>query len=401
MKAFRQHIGGGRAFLVGLALSIGVIGFVDSYYSLWLLGIWFAVFLAAATGKGPSWRRAIWFNMAVVIAVIGGGVFFFAQGTDIHTELTNPEYRSELDDLLGYRLTPGKKTLERKYTEDEVLYEATYTLEENGNRLAPPYVESEGKPCVLFFGGSHSFGAAVNDDETFPYLFGVKTGGHYEIHNFSLGGFGTHQMLAALEGGRVESVIDCDPRHVIYHGGYFHIPRSAGLSSWDQNGPHYELVDTDRVEYRGSFAESQDRDDLITRLIDLSGLDTLISGLHRPPDGHDYDRFLGILENSRRYVQENYPNAEFHVFLFDDKRRGPIPFYLFAWSRPPLSESLAERGFNVLHKSDAIPGLRESPELYKIHPLDGHPNALAHSLMASYLASKFSEDSTLSGEQSQ
>lgn len=387
--------------MVGLALSVMVIGFAARHSSLWLLGIWFAVFLVAAMGDGPSWRRALWFNLAVVIAVMGGGIFFFADRSSVHMEFTNPEYHTELDELLGYRPVPGKKTLERKYTEDEVVYEVTYTLEENGTRLTPPHVESEGKPCVLFFGGSHAFGAAVNDEEAFPYLFGVKTGGRYDVHNFAYGGYGTHQMLAALEGGVVDSAIDCNPRHVIYHGGYFHIPRAAGLSKWDQNGPHYELVDMDRVEYRGSFAESQERDDLLTRLIDLSGLDTLISGLHRPPDGRDYDRFLGILENTRRYVEKNYPNAEFHVFLFDDKRRGPIPFYLFGWSRPPLSESLAERGFNVLHKADAIPGLHESPELYKIHPLDGHPNALAHSLMASYLAAELSKDSTLPGEQAQ
>jgi len=384
-----------------MVLSVGVIGFSDRHSSLWLLGIWFFVLLVAAMGKGPSWRRALWFNLAVVVAVMGGGVFFFADRSGVHMEFTNPEFRIEKHEVLGYRPVPGKNTLERKYTEDEVVYEVTYTLEDNGTRLAPPHIETEGKPCVLFFGGSHTFGAAVNDEEAFPYLFGVETGGRYEVHNFAWGGYGTHQMLAVLEEGLVDSAIDCNPRHVIYHGGYFHIPRAAGLSKWDQNGPHYELVDMDRVEYRGSFAESQERDDLVTRLIDLSGLDALISGLHRPPDGPDYDRFLGILENARRYVEENYPEAEFHVFLVDDKRRGPIPFYLFGWSRPPLPESLAERGFNVLHKADAIPDLYESPERYEVHALDKHPNALAHSLMATYLADELSQDSTHSGERSE
>ncbi|MEE3329136.1 MAG: hypothetical protein VX252_17510 [Myxococcota bacterium] len=388
----RARNGEGKILLLGIVLSLLALWLL-SEPALWLLGIWFGAGVVGALGGGSSSKRALWFNLAVLLAVVGGGALFFSDREgEIQVEGDNPEYRTVKHEALGYRPNPGQKAQLRKFTDDEVIYDIAYTIQENGLRLSPPHIESEGKPCVLFFGGSHMFGEGVNDEEALPYRFGIETGGRYEVHNFGFSGYGTHQMLAALESGFVESAIDCNPRHVIYQGGYFHVPRAAGLSSWDKEGPYFESVSSDAVEFRGGFDEQEEPDDIFSNLIGLTGLDSVISGLHRPPDGRDYDRVVGILENSRRYVEENYPEAEFHVFFMDDKRRGPIPFYSFAWSRPPLPETLKERGFHVLHRRDALPDLEERPDLYRIHPQEGHPNAMAQALMAEYLAGELSPE---------
>ncbi len=387
----RARIGDGRTLLLGIVLSFLALWLL-SEPALWLLGIWFGAALVGAIGGGPSSRRALWFNLAVLLAVVGGGALFFSDREDVHVEGDNPEYRTVKHEALGYHPNPGQKVQLRKFTDDEVIYDISYTIQENGLRLSPPHLEQAGSPCVLFFGGSHVFGEGVNDEETLPYRFGIETGGQYEVHNFGFSGYGTHQMLAALESGLVDSTIDCDPKLVIYQGGYFHIPRAAGLSSWDKEGPYYEPVAVDAVEHRGSFDEQDEPDDVFSKLIGLTGLASVIPGLHRPSDGRDYDRVLGILENSRRYVEETYPDAEFHVLFMDDKRQGPIPFYLFAWSRPPLPESLEERGFHVLRLRDAFPDFEANPEQYRIHPQEEHPNAMAQALIARYLADELSQD---------
>lgn len=375
----------GRILLAGILLSVLVLWQLPES-GPWLLGIWFGAGVLGVVGGGSSSRRALWFNLAVLLAVIGGGALFFTDGEGVQKRSTNAEYQTLPDDFMGYRPRPGQKTQMKKFTGDDVIYDISYTIQENGLRLAPPHRPQEGRPCVVFFGGSHVFGEGVNDEEALPYRFGIDTDGQYQVHNFGYSGYGAHQMLAALEEGLVDAATDCEPKHVIYQGGYFHVPRAAGLSSWDKEGPYYETVGVDEVEHRGAFNEQEEPDDFFSNLIGLTGLDAVISGLHRPPDGRDYDRFVGILENSRRYVEQNYPEAEFHVLFMDDKRRGPIPFYLFAWSRPPLPETLEERGFHVLHIRDALPGFEADPDQYKIHPRDGHPSAGAQALIARYLA---------------
>lgn len=383
----RAWLTDGRILTVGVLLSVAAIAWL-SQPAFWLLVIWFVSGILGALGGGASARRALWFNLAVLLAVLGGGALFFSEDQEIQVEGTNSEYRVIKHDALGYRPNPAQKTRMKKFTDEEVIYDIAYTVQENGLRLSPPHLESEGSPCVLFFGGSHTFGEGVSDEEALPYRFGIETGGQYEVHNFGFSGYGTHQMLAALETGLVDSIIDCNPKHVVYQGGYFHVPRAAGLSSWDKEGPYFEVVSADSVEYRGGFDEQEEPDDVFSVLIDWTGLDSLISGLHRPPDGRDYDRVVGILENSRRYVEENYPDAEFHVLFMDDKRRGPIPFYAFAWSRPSLPETLGERGFHVLHLNEALPDFEERPEQYRIHAEEGHPNAMAQALIARYLAAE-------------
>ena len=228
---------------------------------LWLLGIWFSAGVLGAFRGGSSSKRALWFNLAVLLAVIGGGALFFSAEEGVREERSNAEYQTVPDEIMGYRPRVAQSTQVKRSVGDEVIYDVTYTIQEDGLRMGPPYRESEERPCVVFFGGSHVFGEGVNDDEALPYRFGIETGGQFQVHNFGYSGYGTHQMLAALEEGLVESTIDCTPRHFIYEGAYFHIPRAAGLSSWDKEGPYFEPLGPDAVERRGAFKDQDEPDD--------------------------------------------------------------------------------------------------------------------------------------------
>lgn len=380
---------------VAIVLSLVAVSLVDSS-AHWILAIWFGVALWVTVRGSASAHRALWFNGAVFIAILGVGTLTFLRSDEIQHDAT-PRTISEPHPDLGYRPSPGQTQRMRKYTDTETLYDVVYTVGENGLRMPPPHIEDPEKPCVLFFGGSHVYGEGVMDDEALPYRFGLETGGRFQVHNFGFSGYGAHQMLAAMERGLVESAIDCNPHHVVYQGAYFHIPRAGGLSSWDQEGPWYEPVGPDTVEYLGQLKEFEGSVSSDSGLIQTLGIDELISGLHRPANGHDYDRYIGILENARRHVEEKYPDAEFHVLLMDDKRNGPLPFYVFAWNRPPLPDDLQQRGFHVLRRSDALPDLLNSPELYEI-PMDRHPNAKAQAMIARYLARELTGSSALQAD---
>ena len=66
--------------------------------------------------------------------------------------------------------------------------------------------------------------------ETMPYQVGLRTDGQYATYNFAVHGYGTHQMLAAIENGMVASRVKEDVRYVIYQAIYpEHLYRLAGL----------------------------------------------------------------------------------------------------------------------------------------------------------------------------
>lgn len=375
-------------FLLGLALSIAA-GALSQDPVFWLLGIWLCVSVLRTLGLGDPKRRALWFNLAVAIVTLGGGLVYLSDRPGTREEQSNPDYKNISRDFLGYAPTANQQTRLKRYRDDDLIYTVTYSINENGLRIGPPYLESEENECILFFGGSFTFGEGVEDNETLPYRTGIETGGRYRIHNFGYHGYGPHQMLAALELGLVNRVVDCEPRYVIYQGAPFHVHRVAGLSSWDRHGPYFELQDGPLVAYRGPFDEVPRSEGWFTRLVSASGLQKRISGLHRAPDGRDYDLFMGILETARLNVETAYPEAEFHIIFWDGPRKGVFPLRLFDWSRPPLLSGLQQRGFRVHRITQILPDSVNNARKYQIR--DGHPNARAHAKIARYLARELGE----------
>ena len=72
--------------------------------------------------------------------------------------------------------------------------------------------------------------------------------------NFAVGGYGAHHTLRQLEINLPRMIEPHDPLAIVFTV----IPsvqpfRVAGRAEWDQNGPHYELVDG-TLKYLGSFA---------------------------------------------------------------------------------------------------------------------------------------------------
>ena len=84
------------------------------------------------------------------------------------------------DDILGYR--PIKNTVKlsaRRYYRDELLYDVRYTIGPDGLRQSMPFGDVNSPAgCVVFFGGSFTYGEGVNDHETMPFQVGQLTSFH-------------------------------------------------------------------------------------------------------------------------------------------------------------------------------------------------------------------------------
>ena len=133
------------------------------------------------------------------------------------------------DDLLGYAPKKNSQVRARNFRGDVLVYDAVYTIGENGLRITPPHQQGDLAGCIVFFGDSFTFGDGVNDEETYPYQVGRRLGVGYATYNFAVTAYGPHQMLAALQAGRVDTVADCRPTHFIYLFIPAHVARVAGI----------------------------------------------------------------------------------------------------------------------------------------------------------------------------
>ena len=174
-------------------------------------------------------------NLAAASLALAGmeahfaGMFSADGGGEIASpvEYDVPYFRSH--DVLGYGPRPGVTVRARKAGAAQVSFEATYSIDSLGLRISPPDLPPDA-PCVLFFGGSFTFGDGVENHETMPWIVGILSG--YRPYNFGFHGYGPHQMIAALEAGLVtERVGDCRVEAVVYQAMGGHPSRAAGTAS--------------------------------------------------------------------------------------------------------------------------------------------------------------------------
>jgi len=150
------------------------------------------------------------------------------------------------DPDLGYSPVPGARVRAVRRAGDRTIYDVLYTIDADGHRLT--HGDPAG-PDVLFFGCSFTFGEGLVDADALPEQLSAALGRRAHVVNLGFHGYGPHQMLRALEIGRVRVPAGA---HVIYQGLSDHVRRAAGKAPWDTYGPLYE-VDGDGIRYAGRF----------------------------------------------------------------------------------------------------------------------------------------------------
>jgi len=339
-----------------------------------------------------STYRAIWFNIAFVFVLFGFiECFSWVSSKKVEDLRFEGDYKKgyhSTDEILGYAPIKTKTVSSIKYKGDELLYQVRYTIGNNGLRISPPSESVNSDQCILFFGDSFTFGEGVEDYEAMPYLVGKLS--KVKTHNFGFHGYGPHQMLSALEHGVVDRIVDCKPTVAIYQALVEHIARSAGLSTWDKHGPKYSLSNG-TLKYDGHFDDhsSMDRGDIISRVrvraqaqIDKSFFyRKYFTNSRYSIHDRDVELFIEIINASRNKFMNSYPGSAFHVILWDASSDSPNHRY-----SKMVQEGLQKKGISLHIISNILPNLSERRSAYQISPYDQHPNALAHTYIAQYVA---------------
>jgi len=350
--------------------------------------IWFVITLFLSLTSNRRFTKALWLHLAaIVIALTLFEAYLWLKTGEFYiTDRVSVDYRSTPNDFLGYAPGKGIKISTSKYYRDELIYDVTYTIDENGLRISPPYNKSNIAGCVLFFGDSFTFGVGLNDKETLPYQVGIKSGGRYRVYNFALGGYGPHQMLSALEHKLVENVVNCDgPKFAIYQTIPDHINRSAGLSSWDYHGPKYILGKNGEVMFAGNFDDGKIIPQKIIKYLNESLIYRDIIGNRRFINrDKDIDLFVGIVYASKRRFEKLYPGGKFYVIFWDNRfSKDEKPEKVSEWLR--ALKDLKDSGVAVYLTSEILPDYQNNRSKYDISPYDTHPNALTNQIIAEYV----------------
>jgi hypothetical protein len=333
-------------------------------------------------------RRRTWTLLCVNLAAVVGALTLFefylerqqAQGDGTRMEGSIVNGFTHRDEVLGYAPDANASVTARKLYGTEPIYDVVYTTSAQGLRVTTQAAASA-KECVVFFGDSITFGEGVGDRQNFPFLVSQAMADRYATYNFGFSGYGAHQMLAALQSGRVGETVRCAPKYFVYLGIPDHAARAAGLDRWDMHGPRFRLQPDGSVVQQGHF---DDPDPAAGSWMPawmgnaLAGSVVWQKFFGRPYriDGEDIALLDGIIRQSARVAHERFPGSVFDMILWDGGNDG---------AARQIEEGLAGSGVRLSRMTDAVPDFYSSDKyILSIH--DRHPNALWHRRMADYIS---------------
>lgn len=327
-----------KIIVVFIALAISVIGFkyIDTPF-IWIPFSWFiaAIFLVSLSTKISA--KKIWLIVSAIALTFGilEGYFvvFGSEFNRINIKGDNSAEYSMPDDLLGSVPIKNISKSVSRYYKDDLLYSVKYTIDDKGMRISTPSneVNFKDQKCVIFFGGSFTFGHGVNDDQSLPYLISKLSDGKFETFNLAFNGYGPHQMLAILENSLEKEAIDCVPQYAIYTGIINHVRRTGG-EGVDKHGPRYVFNSDGQIVRDGNFdsdgmkTDKSFKDGYINIPLKILSKSTMVTGLANEYIIAQYissymNLYMSVVEKSMRIFKNRYPDSDF-VFIFWDRHKG-------------------------------------------------------------------------------
>jgi len=366
-----------------LLFSFAALKFFIAPY-LWIFLSWSLVCIYVVRYAGSTPVKIIAVNLGTVffILVSTEGFLYARSGQPYRDEIRNQDgkiiNRNIEHQILGWAPVKSQALFWKRYFGDTLLFDITHTIDNHGLRISPGKSGTHAPACILFFGGSFTFGAGVNDDETMPYLVGSRYPETYRVYNFGYSGYGAHQMLAALQHQIVDSAIDCQPKYAIYLAISDHVGRSANKALWISSGPKYVLGEDDKANYSGQF-ETGSRS--FTARMKEQLFRSLIVRLlleHYYVTSDDIKLLVAIVDASRRLVEQRYAGSEFHVLIWDDE----------SWVSSEMAARLNEKEIRTHSVSDILPDFLNQKQNYVLSKEDEHPNQRAHKALAEFVSEK-------------
>jgi hypothetical protein len=283
-------------------------------------------------------------------------------------------------DDLGFILKPNTFAIDK-------IRKVSFSTNSHGFRRTP---EIDSKKATLFFGCSFMFGEGLNDDETIPWIFSKLT--DQRAYNFSAPGYAPNHMLAMLENDYFDSTLnrEYDNANIVIMLINEHLYRATG--AWDPilsdriGSPRY-IIESNTLKRDGNFYDNLGHsiESFLTRNV-LIYQKIKWSYLSRRFYSKEYDLFNKILlKLIKRFNKKKYSNIKIIYYGDKDDR-------LFNSLDSHLRDLNDKGNVSLVGVQDIIPEISTDLLKYQISHNDSHPNQLAASLIANYIAGRLNSE---------
>jgi len=350
---------------------------------LWIFTI---LFISLNSRRNSIKLIGIYLSTTILALTIFEGYLWFKSGSFYIDNKTSPDYYYIYDKILGYAPMKGEKIIGTEFYKNKLIFNVTYTIDQNGFRITPSHNNSDVQGCVLFFGCSFTYGLGVNDSETVPYQVSIKSKGRYCIYNLGFIGYGPHQMLSELEHNRIRNKIENKGKiYAVYQAIPDHINRVAGLRHWDYLGPRYVLDRNGEVRLTGNFSNNNLFPKIIVKYLNKSLFyRDYIGGKRFTNSDKDVNLFTSIVYTAKKKFEKLYSDSEFHVIFWDSDFRRDQSLEILKYFK--------DKGIIVHLISNILPDYQHNRIKYILNTYDIHPNALSYKLLAEYITSNILQE---------
>lgn len=221
----------------------------------------------------------------------------------------------EINKNYGYHPKKNKVFKEKIYYKNKLIKENIYSINDNGHRNILNNKNSN--KCLLFHGGSLTFGQTLDDEENLPFLVKSVLNKNFKVFNFAFNGYGPHQFLSKIENNYLTEIKDCKKLFVFYQFIPDHIGRVAGKRSWGDKSPRYQIKD-EKLISDGFFTNFPYK--IVMKLRKNFRSSKVINIFYQVDSTNDRDNqlFLKILLEIEKKLKQKFYNSEFIYILWDD-----------------------------------------------------------------------------------
>ena len=228
------------------------------------------------------------------------------------------------------------------------------------------------KSPVILFGCSFTFGAGLNDNETFSYKLSKYTGRN--VYNRGLSGYGVQHMLYMLNDSDYcflpPPAHSSRTQYIIYTFIENHIFRLYKANDYFDIYLMFYKYDKNNKLKKYSEKDLWWWHSYILRNIYMKKIDNFVIKILNKKNNFLLDHFL--LANKK--IKEIYPNSEFVIFVYN----GDLQIQL-------IQEELEKSGIKVVYLSE-LSDIDFSQPYYRLD--EQHPNSKAWDIIVPLLAKK-------------
>jgi hypothetical protein len=260
------------------------------------------------------------------------------------------------DASLGYVTSTGTYTVTLTTPKADKPYVWTVTTDKDGYRLTSNIINGEkNEPEIWIFGCSYTWGWAVNDQDTLPWLIQKSYPGYY-VKNYAGAGYGDVHALIKLKN---EVAQGRKPVIAVFSYNNFHLPRNVAAPS--RMNEFQNIKDVRLLHHPMGFIDDSGK--LGIKIIPLVHVDA--------PDP-DSDTMINVTKKIFDEILE----------LCEQEGIKPILAFQTGDKDDPIVQYCQKRGFTIADIS-----LDNMKPEYNNLPYDIHPNSKAHKYYADQLNS--------------